>query len=123
MLRNRRKTRVGHVISDNMDKSVVVAVEWRQNHRLYGKSVKRVTKFHADDSQNISSIGDVVSIMETRPLSKTKRWRVIEVISSGRLGDGESLVALDPIINVDEEEIIETELVDPDEIKEETETE
>ena len=123
MLRNRRKTRVGHVISDNMDKSVVVAVEWRQNHRLYGKSVKRVTKFHADDSQNISSIGDVVSIMETRPLSKTKRWRVIEVISSGHLADGDSLVVLDPIINVDEEEIIETELVDQDEIKEETETE
>ena len=82
MQRNRRKTRIGRVVSDKMDNSVVVEIEWRQNHRLYSKSVKRFTKLHADDSSNLSSVGDVVSIMETRPLSKTKRWRVTEVISS-----------------------------------------
>ena len=86
ILRNRRKTRTGRVISDKMDNSVVVEIQWRQKHRLYNKAVKRFTKLHADDSQNLSSVGDVVSIMETRPLSKTKRWRVTEVISSTNLG-------------------------------------
>jgi small subunit ribosomal protein S17 len=69
-----------------MDNSVVVEIQWRQKHRLYSKAVKRFTKLHADDSQNLSSVGDVVNIMETRPLSKTKRWRVTEVISSTNLG-------------------------------------
>ena len=127
MLRNRRKTRTGRVISDKMDKSVVVAVEWKQKHRLYGKSVKRITKLHADDSQNISSIGDLVSIMETRPLSKTKRWRVVEVVSSGGLPGVEGLVTLDPVISVensvDDEETVEIEKVDPDETEEEAEKE
>ena len=86
ILRNRRKTRTGRVISDKMDNSVVVEIQWRQKHRLYNKAVKRFTKLHADDSQNLSSVGDVVNIMETRPLSKTKRWRVTEVISSTNLG-------------------------------------
>lgn len=127
MLRNRRKTRIGRVISDKMDKSVVVAVEWRQKHRLYGKSVKRITKLHADDSQNISSIGDLVNIMETRPLSKTKRWRVVEVVSTGGLPGVEDLVTLDPVItienSVDDEETVEIEIVDPDETEEEVEKE
>ena len=78
----RRKIRVGRVVSDRMDKSVVVAVEWRQPHRLYGKSVKKMTKFKAHDSDNRCRIGDVVRIIETRPLSKTKRWKVVEVLSS-----------------------------------------
>ena len=127
MLRNRRKTRIGRVISDKMDKSVVVAVEWRQKHRLYGKSVKRITKLHADDSQNISSIGDLVNIMETRPLSKTKRWRVVEVVSSGGLPGVEDLVTLDPVItvenSVDDEETVEIEIGDPNETEEEVEKE
>ena len=63
MQSNRRKTRIGRVVSDKMDNSVVVEIEWRQNHRLYSKSVKKFTKLHADDSQNLSSVGDVVSIM------------------------------------------------------------
>lgn len=82
MERGRRKTRVGYVISDKMHKTVVVAVEWRQPHPLYGKSVKRVTKFHVHDEDDSCKVGDRVSIMETRPLSKTKRWRVTQVLSS-----------------------------------------
>ena len=83
MVRGRRKIRVGRVVSDKMDKTVVVAVEWRQKHPLYGKSVKRVTKFHAHDEENRCSMGDVVNIMETRPLSRTKRWRVTDVLTAG----------------------------------------
>ena len=78
----RRKIRVGRVVSDRMDKSVVVAVEWRQPHRLYRKSVKKMTKFNAHDADNECRIGDTVRIIETRPLSKTKRWKVVEVLSS-----------------------------------------
>ena len=83
MVRGRRKIRVGRVVSDRMDKTVVVAVEWRQMHRLYGKSVKRITKFHAHDEENVCKMGDMVNIMETRPLSRTKRWRVTSVITAG----------------------------------------
>ena len=82
MVRGRRKTRVGRVISDKMDKTVVVVVEWRQTHPLYSKSVKRITKFHAHDEDNKSKVGDTVNITETRALSKTKRWRVTEVLST-----------------------------------------
>ena len=101
MQRNRRKTRIGRVVSDKMDNSVVVEIEWRQNHRLYSKSVKRFTKLHADDSKNLSSVGDVVNIMETRPLSKTKRWRVTEVISSTNLGGTEILDSLNETVEID----------------------
>ena len=84
-----------------MDNSVVVEIEWRQNHRLYSKSVKRFTKLHADDSSNLSSVGDVVSIMETRPLSKTKRWRVIEVISSTNFDGTGTLDPLNETVEID----------------------
>ena len=80
MSRGRRKVRVGRVVSDKMDKTVVVAIEWRQTHRLYKKSVRRFTKLVVHDEQNDSTVGDQVSIVETRPLSKTKRWRVSEVL-------------------------------------------
>ncbi len=80
MSRGRRKARVGRVISDKMDKTVVVSIEWRQTHRLYKKSVRRFTKLVAHDEQNDSTVGDQVSIIETRPMSKTKRWRVSEVL-------------------------------------------
>lgn len=83
MVRGRRKVRVGRVVSDKMNKTVVVAVEWRQTHPLYSKSVKRITKFHAHDEDNTSKEGDVVTIVETRPLSKTKRWRVTQVVATG----------------------------------------
>ena len=80
MSRGRRKTRVGRVVSDKMDKTVVVAIEWRQTHRLYKKSVRRFTNLVAHDEQNESTVGDQVSLIETRPLSRTKRWRVSEIL-------------------------------------------
>ncbi|HHX14430.1 MAG TPA: 30S ribosomal protein S17 [Clostridiales bacterium] len=78
--RNRRKTKVGMVVSDKMDKTVVVAVEDFVRHSLYGKSMKRTKKFKAHDENNECNIGDKVRIMETRPLSKDKRWRLVNVI-------------------------------------------
>lgn len=82
--RGRRKTRVGTVVSDKMQKTVVVAVERRVSHRLYGKQIRRTAKYHAHDEENTAREGDVVRIMETRPLSKTKRWRVVEVLERAR---------------------------------------
>ncbi len=78
--RNLRKIRVGVVSSNKMDKSIVVVVERKVKHPLYGKFVKKSTKFHAHDEKNECSIGDTVKIMETRPLSKTKRWRLVEIV-------------------------------------------
>ncbi|MFZ4057201.1 MAG: 30S ribosomal protein S17 [Ferruginibacter sp.] len=78
--RNLRKTKVGVVSSNKMDKSITVTAERKVKHPLYGKFVKKSTKFHAHDEQNECSIGDTVKIMETRPISKTKRWRMVEVI-------------------------------------------
>ena len=80
MERNLRKTRTGLVVSNKMEKSIVVAVERKVKHPIYGKFVKKTTKFHAHDDKNECSIGDVVKIMETRPLSKTKRWRLVEIV-------------------------------------------
>ena len=78
--RNRRKVRTGLVVSDRAEKTVTVMVERRFAHPLYGKQVKRTKKYHAHDETNECRVGDTVSIMETRPLSKTKRWRVVELI-------------------------------------------
>jgi small subunit ribosomal protein S17 len=78
--RNLRKTRIGVVSSNKMEKTVTVAVERKVKHPIYGKFVKKTTKFHAHDEKNECSIGDVVRIMETRPLSKTKRWRMVEIV-------------------------------------------
>ena len=78
--RNLRKTKIGVVTSNKMDKSISVKVERKVKHPLYGKFVKKSTKFHAHDDKNECSIGDTVKIMETRPISKTKRWRLVEVI-------------------------------------------
>jgi len=80
MERNLRKERIGTVTSNKMDKSVVVSVERKVKHPKYGKFVKKTTKFVAHDEKNECGIGDVVKIMETRPLSKTKCWRLVEVI-------------------------------------------
>ncbi len=80
MERGNRKVRVGRVVSDKMDKTIVVAVETFVSHPLYKKQVKRTTKFKAHDENNQSKIGDKVKIMETRPLSKQKRWRLVEVV-------------------------------------------
>ena len=78
--RNLRKIRIGVVTSNKMTKTITVAVERKVKHPIYGKFVKKTTKFHAHDEKNECSIGDVVRIMETRPLSKTKRWRLVEVV-------------------------------------------
>ncbi len=80
--RNRRKVRVGTVVSDKMDKTVVVRVERQFKHPLYGKVVKKSTKFKAHDEKNQCQTGDLVKIMETRPLSRTKRWRVVEILTT-----------------------------------------
>ena len=83
----RRKVRVGRVVSDVMDKTVVVLVEWRRTHPLYRKSMRRVTRFKAHDAENSCRIGDTIKIMETRPLSKTKRWRVVEIIAREEIAE------------------------------------
>ena len=82
--RNLRKTRVGVVASNKMDKTVVIAIEDNVKHPIYGKIIKHTLKVHAHDEENICGIGDKVKIMETRPLSKTKRWRVVEVIEKAK---------------------------------------
>lgn len=83
--RNLRKTQVGLVTSDKMEKTIVVSVETLVEHPLYKKRVKRTKKFKAHDEQNQCKIGDKVRIMETRPISKDKRWRVVEIIESARV--------------------------------------
>ena len=80
MERNLRKERIGVVVSNKMDKTIIVATEIREKHPLYGKFVKKTTKFVAQDEKNECSVGDTVRIMETRPLSKTKRWRLVEIV-------------------------------------------
>ena len=78
--RNLRKTRIGIVTSNKMAKTITVAIERKVKHPIYGKFVKKTSKFHAHDEKSECSIGDLVRIMETRPLSKTKRWRLVEVV-------------------------------------------
>ena len=82
--RNLRKVRVGRVVSDKMNKTVVVAIEDNVKHPVYGKIVKHTLKVHAHDENNECGIGDKVSIMETRPLSKTKRWRVVTIVEKAK---------------------------------------
>jgi small subunit ribosomal protein S17 len=82
--RNSRKTRIGMVVSDKMTKTVVVSIERRVEHPVYGKMVRRTKKLKAHDEQNEAKTGDTVRIMETRPLSKDKRWRVVEIIERAR---------------------------------------
>ncbi|NLD24069.1 MAG: 30S ribosomal protein S17 [Bacteroidales bacterium] len=82
--RNLRKEKVGVIFSNKMEKSVTVAVKWKEKHPMYGKFVNRTKKFHAHDESNNCNIGDTVRIMETRPLSKTKRWRVVEILERAK---------------------------------------
>ena len=82
--RNLRKTRVGVVTSNKMDKAITVSVERRLRHPIYGKFVKKSKKFMAHDEENACGIGDTVKIMETRPLSKLKRWRLVEIIEKAK---------------------------------------
>jgi small subunit ribosomal protein S17 len=82
--RGNRKVRVGVVVSDKMDKTVVVQVEDIRQHRLYGKTIRRTTRLKAHDEQNAAGQGDLVRLAETRPLSATKRWRVVEIIQKAK---------------------------------------
>lgn len=82
--RNLRKTRVGMVVSDKMDKTAVVAILDNIKHPIYGKVIKRTVKIHVHDEKNECGVGDKVSVMETRPLSKTKRWRLVEIIEKAK---------------------------------------
>jgi len=84
VVRNLRKTRIGVVTSDKMNKTITVAVERKVKHPIYGKFVKKTTKFHAHDEKDECTMGDIVKIMETRPLSKTKRWRLVEVVEKAK---------------------------------------
>ena len=84
MERNLRKTRIGKVVSNKMDKTIVVAIEDHVKHPLYKKIVKRTYKLKAHDEQNQCSIGDTVKVMETRPLSKDKRWRLVEIVERAK---------------------------------------
>ncbi|MCO6360103.1 SSU ribosomal protein S17P [Roseivirga pacifica] len=82
--RNLRKERIGVVTSNKMDKSITVQVERKEKHPIYGKFIKKTTKFAAHDEKNDCGIGDTVKIMETRPLSKNKRWRLVEIIERAK---------------------------------------
>ncbi|MDH6306201.1 small subunit ribosomal protein S17 [Parabacteroides sp. PF5-5] len=83
-IRKLRKERTGVVYSNKMDKSITVAVKWKEKHPIYGKFVNKTKKFHAHDEKNECNIGDTVKIMETRPLSKTKRWRLVQIIERAK---------------------------------------
>ena len=83
-VRGMRKTRVGVVVSDKMDKTITIAVKYRVRHPLYGKIMNRTTKIKAHDEKNECCIGDTVRIMETRPLSRDKRWRLVEIIEKAK---------------------------------------
>ena len=82
--RNYRKTRIGEVVSDKMDKTIVAAIKENEKHPLYGKVMKRTYKLKAHDENNTCGIGDKVKVMETRPLSKDKRWRLVEVVEKAK---------------------------------------
>jgi len=84
VVRNLRKTRIGVVTSNKMNKTITVAVERKVKHPIYGKFVKKTTKFHAHDEKDECTMGDIVKIMETSPLSKTKRWRLVEVVEKAK---------------------------------------
>ena len=82
--RNLRKTRIGVVKSNKMEKTITVTVERKVKHPIYGKFVKKTTSFHAHDEKNECTVGDVVKIMESRPLSKSKRWRLVEIVEKAK---------------------------------------
>ena len=83
-MRNLRKERQGEVSSNKMDKTITVAVKWKEKHPIYQKFVNKTKKYHAHDENNVCNVGDFVRIMETRPLSKTKRWRLVEIIERAK---------------------------------------
>ena len=86
-METKRKDRFGRVVGDKMDKTVIVAVDTPRRHPLYKKTIRRVVKYYAHDEENQSKMGDTVKIEETRPLSKLKRWRVVEVVTKGEVAE------------------------------------
>ena len=84
-MKEKRKSRVGRVVNNRMDKTVVIAIETPKRHSLYKKTVRRIVKYKAHDEKNECRVGDMVRIVETRPLSKLKRWRVAEIITRGKI--------------------------------------
>jgi len=95
-VRGRRKAKVGRVVSDKMDKTIVVSVERLARHRIYKRVIRLTTKFKAHDENNEAHIGDTVRIEEARPLSATKRWRLVEIVARAGEGAGEVIVAEEP---------------------------
>ena len=98
MARETRKKRQGRVVRNTMDKTVIVAVEWRQRHPLYNKSVRRTTKFFAHDGENKCRLGDVVRIEETRPISRMKRWRVVQILERHEVAEVKPIELDQPVL-------------------------
>ena len=94
--RGRRKTAIGYVVSDKMQKTIVVELEDRKSHPLYGKIIRTTTKVKAHDENGDAGVGDRVSLMETRPLSATKRWRLVEILETGEVGQTLTFFAKPP---------------------------
>ncbi len=92
-IRGKRKERVGVVVSDKMDKTISVRVDWVTHHPVYRKIMRRATKFKAHDEKNSAKMGDTVKIQETRPMSKTKRWRLVEIVKKAVLSAGQEVTA------------------------------
>ncbi|MFA0731792.1 MAG: hypothetical protein LKKZDAJK_001612 [Candidatus Fervidibacter sp.] len=112
--RGKRKVFIGRVVSDKMDKTVVVAVDRLVRHPLYKKVVRRTTKFYAHDEQNECRVGDIVEIMETRPLSKLKRWRVVRIVQRAKVP---LPVAREEVVEETEEQVLE-EALHPEDVAE-----
>src|SRR5207248_5311029 len=119
--KSRRQQKVGRVVSNKMDKTIVVIVESLKKHRIYKRTYKQTKRFHAHDEENTCQVGDVVRIEESRPLSKLKRWRLVEVVkaSSGIVPVEEVLAEADPDLSAGQSD----ESLEPDEVDETSETE
>ena len=121
MTQGRQKVRVGRVVSSKMDQTVVVAIRWQQRHRLYKKNIRRITKLYAHDKDNRCRLGDMVRIQETRPLSRTKRWRVIDIVERLDLAEVKPIDLDESVLSEDLDEEVSEDL--DEEISEEEEEE
>ena len=119
MKKSRRQQKVGRVVSNKMDKTIVVVVETLKKHRIYKRTYKQTKRFHVHDEENVCQIGDIVRIEESRPLSKLKRWRLVEVVkaSSGIVPVAEVLAEADPDLSAGQS----GESLEPDEVDESSE--
>ncbi len=121
MAKERRKVRVGRVVSDKMDKTVVVAVRWQQRHRIYNKSLRHVARFYVHDKDNECKLGDLVRIQETRPISRTKHWRVLNILERQEVAEVKPIDLDEGILSEeaaedDDEEALEEALEGEDEL-------